>query len=320
MNLFSKELLDSLGVLEWGYTEESVPSSFDKFFKWSKEDAGELKYLQDHRRDLRSDIKKVYPEFESALVFLFSYQEEKKYQLNRNNFDIAGYAVGFDGEDYHFEIARRLKILFNTLLLTNLEFKISLDIQPILERDLAYRAGLGWFGKNSMLISREHGSYFLIGSLLLNQKLNIESKEVSPDHCGKCSLCIDACPTLAIDPTSRTIKADLCLSTFTIEVMKEAAPPPGYEKSRGEIFGCDICQDVCPWNKKLLKTKDIKEFMSVRSLRFIEWLQRDPQLIINELDMMSKRGVKKFFQGTVFERPGKIGWIKNLKAKITFKV
>lgn len=318
MSLFAKELLDSLGILDWGYTEESLPHTFKEFELWSKTDAGSLNYLQDHRRDLRSDLTKVYPEFESALVFLFSYQEEKKYLLDQNNTSIAGYSVGFNGEDYHYEIARRLKILFDTLDLARPDFKISLDIQPILERDLAFRAGLGWFAKNSMIISREHGSYFLIGSILLNQKLNITSRELTPDHCGKCTLCIDACPTAAINPETRTIKADLCLSTFTIEMMNDVHPPAGYENSRGEVFGCDICQDVCPWNKKVLRTKEITPFMSLRALRMIEWLQRDPKMIMEELDIMSKRGVKKFFQGTVFERPGKIGWIKNLKAKLSY--
>lgn len=318
MSLFAKELLDSLGILDWGYTEESLPHTFKEFELWSKTDAGSLNYLQDHRRDLRSDITKVYPEFQSALVFLFSYQEEKKFLLDQNNTSIAGYSVGFNGEDYHYEIARRLKVLFDTLDLEKPDFKISLDIQPVLERDLAFRAGLGWFAKNSMIISREHGSYFLIGSILLNQKLSITSRELNPDHCGKCTLCIDACPTAAINPETRTIKADLCLSTFTIEMMNDVHPPAGYENSRGEVFGCDICQDVCPWNKKVLRTKEITPFMSLRALRMIEWLQRDPKMIMEELDMMSKRGVKKFFQGTVFERPGKMGWIKNLKAKLSY--
>ena len=316
MTLFSQQLLDSLGILDWGYTEESIPHTYQEFENWTHTDAGPLSYLTDFRKELRSDLKKVYPEFQSALVFLFNYQEEKKYLLDSDKFNIAGYALGFNGEDYHYEIGRRLKVLFDSLLLENAEFKISLDIQPVLERDLAYRAGLGWFAKNSMIISREHGSYFLIGTLLLNQKLNVPKKELTPDHCGKCTLCIDACPTQAIHPEGRTIKADLCLSTFTIELMHEADAPSGYEKSRGEIFGCDICQDVCPWNKKVLKTKEITPFMSVRSIHLIEWLQRDPKIIIEELEMMSKRGVKKFFQGTVFERPGKMGWIKNLKTKL----
>ena len=317
MSLFSKELLDSLGILEWGYTEESSPHSFFQFESWANKDAGPLSYLQDHRLELRRDIKNVYPEFQSALVFLFSYQNEKKFLLENNRHEIAGYAVGFNGEDYHFEIGRRLKILFEHLNLPHADFKISLDIQPILERDLAFRAGLGWFGKNSMLISRDHGSYFLIGSLLLNQKLNVSPKEGSPDHCGKCSLCIDACPTQAINPETRTIQASLCLSTFTIETMNEASAPPGYEKSRGEIFGCDICQDVCPWNKKVIRLKDLSGDINREVQRLMNWLSQDPQVIMKELEVMSKRGVKKFFQGTVFERPGKIGWIKNLKAKLS---
>lgn len=319
-DLFSQEILDSLGILDWGYTEESIPHTFEHYKAWTQNSAGSLNYLKDHRLSLRSDIKKVYPEFQAALVFLFDYQSEKKYLLNHDLHLVAGYSLAYSGEDYHFEIAKRLKTLFDFLNLEDSEFKISLDIQPILERDLAFRAGLGWFGKNSMLISREHGSYFLIGSLLLNQKLDLDKGQISTDHCGKCTMCIEACPTQAIDPEKRTIKADLCLSTFTIETMHEADAPAGYENSRGEIFGCDICQDICPWNHKVLRTKDIEPFMSSKSLHLIEWLQRDPKLIIAELDMMSKRGVKKFFQGSVFERPGKVGWIKNLKAKLKLNI
>lgn len=319
MTLFSKKLLDSLGILDWGYTEESSPQSFDQFKSWAESpDSNPLTYLQDHRLDLRRDIKEVYPEFQSALVFLFSYQEEKKYLIEEGHNQVAGYSLGFNGEDYHFEIPRRLKTLYDLLALENSEFKISLDIQPVLERDLAFRAGLGWFGKNSMIISREHGSYFLIGTLLLNQKLNLKTKELTPDHCGKCRQCVDDCPTNAIDVETRTIKASLCLSTFTIEMMSEVDPPAGYEKSRGEIFGCDICQDVCPWNKKIIKTKELTGSLSSASHKLLEWLSKEPQEMINELEVMSKRGVRKFFAGTVFERPGKIGWIKNLKAKLNY--
>lgn len=319
MTLFSPQLLDSLGILDWGYTEESSARSFEQFRSWAGTDAGPLNYLTDHRLEMREDIKKIYPEFESALVFLFSYHNEKKYLIDHNSYEVAGYAMGFNGEDYHFEIARRLKTLFESLTIPGLEFKISLDIQPILERDLAFRSGLGWFGKNSMLISRDHGSYFLIGSLLLNKKLEVSESKLSVDHCGKCTLCIDACPTDAINIETRTIKAALCLSTFTIETMKEASPPAGYEKSRGELFGCDICQDVCPWNKKVLRLKDFSQPLSEQSQKLMEWLQQDPAVIIKQLEVMSKRGVKKFFEGTVFERPGKIGWIKNLQAKLKLK-
>jgi ferredoxin len=103
-----------------------------------------------------------------------------------------------------------------------------------------------------MLINQKEGSYFIIGSLLLNQKLEIDLGQMDIDHCGHCTSCADACPTQAINLETRTLEASKCISTFTIEVFKEVNPPDGYEKSRGEIFGCDICQDVCPWNRKPL--------------------------------------------------------------------
>jgi epoxyqueuosine reductase len=170
----SKDSLESLGILEWGYTEESLPLSFNQFEQWIHSgQQGPLNYLADHRKNLRSDLRHVYPEFQSALVFLFSYQEAKKWLLENNRHEVAAYALGFEGEDYHTALKSRLDQVFEDLKKQSphLERFISLDAQPILERDLALRAGLGWFGKNSMLINQKEGSYFIIGSLLLNQKL-----------------------------------------------------------------------------------------------------------------------------------------------------
>jgi len=310
-SLFPKELLDSLGILDWGYTEEAVSVSFDHFQKWiSKSWHGHLNYLSDQRKELRGDIRSVYPNFQSALVFLFSYQSTKKWMIENNRHEIAAYAFGFEGEDYHHNLKRRLKIIADHL---GVSFNYSLDAQPVLERDLAYRAGLGWFGKNSMLINRKHGSYFIIGSLILDKKLPLQSNKFETDHCGTCMACVDACPTTAIDPISRTLIAEKCISTFTIETMKEIDPPLGFEKSRGEIFGCDICQDVCPWNKKsllkvnaLLKLND--QYVFLKNL-FYEISKEKLVAIINSF---SGRGWRKKLFGTPFDRPGKIGWLKNL--------
>ena len=251
----SKASLESLGILEWGYTEDSLPLSFNQFEQWIHSgQQGPLNYLSDHRKNLRSDLRHVYPEFQSALVFLFSYQEAKKWLLENNRHEVAAYTLGFEGEDYHTALKSRLDQVFEDLKKQSpqLERFISLDAQPILERDLALRAGLGWFGKNSMLINQKEGSYFIIGSLLLNQKLSLELTKPDIDHCGQCVACVEACPTKAIDSETRTLIAAQCISTYTIEIFKEAQAPEGFEKSRGEFFGCDICQDVCPWNRKPL--------------------------------------------------------------------
>jgi len=316
----SDSFLKDLDILDWGYTDESNATTFHHFESWVSENKhGDLNYLADHRKDLRKDLKEVYPEFQSALVFLFSYQKAKKW-MNENGVNhIAGYALGFEGMDYHYFLKEKLQRMSALLKEQDpsLDFFYTLDTQPVLERDLAARAGLGWFGKNSMLINRKEGSYFIIGSILLNKKLELEKKEIEIDHCGHCNLCAEKCPTLAIDPISRTLNANDCLSTFTIETFKEVSAPEGYDNSRGEIFGCDICQDVCPWNKKpLLRVEAFMRFHeNLEYLREL-FLKKSIQEIYSLFEEHSKRGVKKLLHKTVFDRPGKIGWLKNLKARM----
>ncbi len=312
--IFDEEFLKSLGIVDWGYTEESEAKSFDRFSSWVNQgQAGPLHYLTDHRKSLREDLHKVYPAFQSALVFLFSYRPTKKWMLENDNHRIASYALGFEGADYHHVLKEKLNLLFKKLqeVHPGLESFQSLDAQPILERDLAYRAGLGWFGKNSMLISRKEGSYFIIGSLLLNQKLSLKEKVADVDHCGTCTACADACPTDAIDLESRTLTASQCISTFTIEIMKEADPPKGFEKSRGEIFGCDICQDVCPWNSKPL-AKETANLNLPQGSVGIKILTAPLAELRQMFEESTGRGIQRLLAGTALARPGKKGWKKNL--------
>ena len=314
--VLNNKLLKKLGVLDWGYTEDPIPTTIDQYEKWTNESMhGPLQYLADHRKHLRRDLRHVFPEFQSALVFLFSYQETKKWMLDSNNHSVAAYTLGFEGEDYHRALKTRLTEISDSLNLSDLKVFHSIDAQPILERDLALRAGLGWFGKNSMLINRGEGSYFIIGSILLNQKLPLDIPKMDIDHCGQCTACSDACPTQAINPETRTLEASKCISTYTIEVFKDAPAPAGFDKSRGEIFGCDICQDVCPWNRKPLarvigelKIKDA--FLHVK-----EWIYEWPKDKLSAfIENDTNRGFRKKLFGTPFDRPGKEGWLKNLKS------
>jgi epoxyqueuosine reductase len=315
--VLDNKLLKELGVLDWGYTEESIPHSLPHFEAWTENDQHRpLHYLNDHRKYLRRDLKHVFPEFQSALVFLFSYQEAKKWMLDQNQHSVAAYTLGFEGEDYHRALKEKLTRIAATLNTPDLKVFHSLDAQPVLERDLAYRAGLGWFAKNSMLIHQKEGSYFIIGSLLLNQKLPIERATLDIDHCGQCTACADACPTNAINLETRTLEAAKCISTFTIEIFKDTNAPMGFDKSRGEVFGCDICQDVCPWNRKplarVIGSLKLKESLSFITEWFFEWpKEKLYQFISNE----TNRGFKKKLLGTPFDRPGKEGWLKNLKKK-----
>lgn len=316
--MIAESLLDELGIVDWGYTEESVPRSFERYAEWLRAgNHGPLTYLTGVKETRRSDLKIQYPPFQSALTFLFSYRPAKKWLLEQERHEIAAYALGFGGEDYHPVIRRKLRRILSALKEAHpeLEGNLSVDTEAVMERDLAHRAGLGWFGKNSMLISRQEGSYFIIGSLLLNQKLPLSVKAPVADHCGQCRACVEACPTLAIDEESRTVVADRCISTFTIETTRDIPAPEGMSNSRGEIFGCDICQDVCPWNRRPLERTsaklDFERFPSVGNL-----LSKNPQELLEFFEADTGRGILRTFEGTPFGRPGKRGWIKNVKSRL----
>jgi epoxyqueuosine reductase len=299
-------------IVDWAYTEELLPITYQKYLNWV--DAGmhgPLNYLADERKDKRRSLKEIYPECESSLVFLFNYAETKKALSDIElPYKVASYTMGFEGKDYHYWISEKLNSIGESLIekYPDLDYKLSLDIHPVLERDLAFRSGLGWFGKNSMLINQEYGSYTLIGSLLINKKLGITSKTMDVDHCGTCTRCVDACPTKAIDGELRTINSSACISTFTIETFKDKTPPVGFPTESNEIFGCDICQEVCPWNSKPLKNSELGE-----SNHLIEFFNRDLSEVYADIDKMSNKEFKTFFRHTSFERGGKRGLIKNLR-------
>lgn len=323
-SLFSQEQLNKWGIIDWGYTTEAKSSSYSHYQEWlERNDHGELSYLAGDRSKTRKDLRIFYPEFKSSLVFLFGYHESKKslnqfYQTDDSNgLKVASYTLGFEEKDYHFVLSDRLKEMGEYLKDKGdiSDFKITLDVHPVLERDLAYRAGLGWFGKNSMLIHKKEGSFFLIGSLLLDRELDhAKSRKVlEVDHCGNCRACIEACPTDAINETRRQIVANRCISTYTIEIFKDSSPPNGYpEKFTGEVFGCDICQDVCPWNNKPLERLEPVEW-GPKSEVFSKILTTPKKNLFVWLQNLSQTQFKSFFYGTSFFRSGKRGLVKNLK-------
>ena len=299
-------------IVDFGYTEELEPRTYKEFLQWIELNYnGPLNYLADHRKDIRKSLKDVYSDCESSLVFLFDYRSSKKFiEETKPKNKIASYTVGFEDQDYHFWIKEKLERMGRDLqaVFNGLEFKLSLDIHPVLERDLAERAGLGWFGKNSMIINQKFGSYNLIGSLLLNQKLPLNFRPSVADHCGNCTRCLDACPTNAILDGSRTIDSSKCISTFTIELFKDSQPPTGYPSQENEVFGCDICQEVCPWNIKPMQTAS-----KIESSDLVDFFNRDLSEVCCDIEAMSNKNFKTFFKSTSFERVGKRGLLKNLK-------
>ena len=327
-DVLSPSFLNQFRIVDWGYTENSKPLSFDRYENWVKKDGhGPLGYLADERKEKRKDVRNFFPEFQSSLVFLFSYAKEKSFldsfykdDPQANGLKLASYSLGFEGMDYHHVLRDSLQKISLEIkkIYPNCMFSHSLDIQPVLERDLAARAGLGWFGKNSMFISRQEGSFVMLGSLFLSTKLPLNEGRIETDHCGTCTRCIDLCPTQAIDPETRTLQSEKCISTFTIELFKEdKVAPLGMEKANGEIFGCDICQDVCPWNKKTLQIEGIEgEDSSTKPLKenplFNFFLKRPKNQIKNELEGMSNREFRRVFKGTAVERTGRKSLLKNI--------
>lgn len=301
----------------WAYNESDKAVTYNYYQEWIKQGLqGDLAYLEGERGIKRKEISSFFSNFKSSIVFLFSYSDiaaflEKFYKSNESNgLKISSYVFGFEGNDYHLYLREKLETLAIKLIAKrDIEYRLSLDIHPVLERDLAVRSGLGWFGKNSMFISKEKGSFLMIGALFFSEKLNLEIKSTVLDHCGKCTACIDSCPTNAI-LDNRTLDVKKCISNYTIELFKEADAPKGMIEARGEIFGCDICQVVCPWNKKPL---NVESNFSLSEEPVSNLLKNDPKKLIVYIEKMSNREFKRVFKGTALERTGRIGLLKNLR-------
>jgi epoxyqueuosine reductase len=206
---------------------------------------GEMDYMA-RNIDKRLDPRLLVENAKTVIVVLQNYFTHKK-QTDSTAPVLSKYAYG---TDYHFVLKDKLKALLQFIQteISSCGGRVFTDSAPVLERAWAKRAGLGWIGKNSNLISPDMGSFFFIGELIIDIELPYDNPRPVADHCGKCNRCIDACPTKAI-VASRVVDARKCISYQTIEVKGEL---DAYLKGKfdNRVFGCDICQDVCPWNLK----------------------------------------------------------------------
>ena len=242
LTAFVKSEALHLGFSRAGITTPEPPAHLEIYEKWLKEGRhGEMTYLDtDRARYRRADPRRILPECESILVVAANYLPN-----TQNSTGVAAYAVG---DDYHDVLTDRLKQLVSSLearVGREVKNRYYTDTGPLLERELAQRAGLGWIGKNTCLISPEQGSYFFLAEVLLDLPLEPD-QPIKTDHCGECTLCIEACPTNCILP-DRTLDATRCISYLTIE-LKGIIPLELRPLTEDWIFGCDICQQVCPWN------------------------------------------------------------------------
>ena len=209
---------------------------------WLKQNAhGEMKYMENHF-DKRLDPTKLVEGSKSVISLLYNYYPE--IHQNENSYKLSKYAYG---RDYHHVIKAKLKEMMHTLQeeIGEIGGRAFVDSAPVLEKAWAAKSGLGWVGKHSNLLSKSTGSFYFIAELILD--LELEYDYPVTDHCGTCTKCIDACPTDAIYEPYK-VDGSKCISYFTIELKDEI--PTGYQgKFDDWMFGCDICQDVCPWNR-----------------------------------------------------------------------
>lgn len=229
------------GIARAGFLEEEAP----KLESWLNQNyQGKMGYLANHF-DKRLDPTQLVPGAKTVVSLAYNYFPKKILPQSKEDIKLAKYAYG---DDYHDVIREKLKEFLQILQeeIGEIEGRAFVDSAPIMERQWAQKSGIGWIGKNSLLLNRQAGSFFFLAELILDLDATPDTP-MTQDYCGTCTRCIDACPTDAI-VQGGVVDGSRCISYLTIE-LKEAIPPEFERKMENWAFGCDICQDVCPWNR-----------------------------------------------------------------------
>jgi epoxyqueuosine reductase len=227
------------GIAKAAFLEEEAP----RLEKWLNQNMhGNMQYMENYF-DKRLDPTKLVEGSKSVISLMYNYFPEK--EQREDTYKISKYAYG---QDYHSIIKKKLKEFVNFIHeeIGEVNAEIFVDSAPVLDRAWAKKSGLGWIGKNAMLIHPKNGSFFFLAEIILD--LELEYDNSIKDYCGTCTACIDACPTEAILP-GKVVDGSKCISYFTIELKDEIIPNEVKGKFNDWMFGCDICQDVCPWNR-----------------------------------------------------------------------
>lgn len=257
---------------------------------WLKSQAhGEMQYMENHF-DKRLDPRLLVPGSKSVVSLAYNYFPK---ELNHSqSYKVSKYAWG---EDYHLVIKEKLFEFVERIReeIGDVHGRVFVDSAPVLEKAWAVKSGVGWIGKNANVITKGSGSFFFLAELILDLELVPDS--VVSDHCGTCTACIDACPTNAI-VADHVVDGSKCISYFTIE-LKQAVPEEWKSKLDDWIFGCDVCQDVCPWNKfskpHAEPRFDLKD--SLRNKTKQDWLEMTEEVFMDQFgdSPLMRPGLKK---------------------------
>ena len=215
---------------------------------------GEMRWME-LGTEKRADPELLFPGARTVIAVALNYYTPHAHENSQDTGKISRYAWG---DDYHDVVGEKLRELlaFITEILPGTKGKVCVDTAPMMDKAWAVRAGLGWLGKHSNLITKEYGSWVFIGEILLDTELEYDT-EIVPDHCGSCTACLDACPTGAIVKPF-VVDSNRCISYATIELRAPDLPVQITKNLDGWLYGCDICQDVCPWNRFQQETEEAR--------------------------------------------------------------
>ena len=281
----------SCGISKAGFLEEEAP----RLESWlNKNQHGQMSYMENHF-DKRLNPTLLVDDAKSVISLLLNYYPSET--QNTESYTISKYAYG---QDYHFVIKEKLKELLHTIQteIGEVSGRAFVDSAPVLDKAWAAKSGLGWIGKNSNLLTQQIGSFYFIAELIID--LDLEYDHATTDHCGTCTACIDACPTEAI-VAPYVVDGSKCISYFTIE-LKENIPMEMKGKMDDWIFGCDVCQDVCPWNRF---SKAHNEPLFNPNLEMLSFTKKDWEEITEDT-------FKKVFKNSAVKRTKLEGLTRNL--------
>jgi epoxyqueuosine reductase len=295
--------LPELGFSHFGLATVEKPLSFSHYQSWLDHDYhGDMEYLK-KQAPQKENPQVAWAQAQSAFVFAAPYLPHPE---GPAFFKAARVALYAQGADYHFWFKKKLAEIITTLQVQFPDdtFLALTDSAPLMERDLAYRAGLGWIGKNTCLIHPKEGSLFLLGEILTSLKVSVTPAPL-PDFCGTCQRCVEHCPTQAISQ-ARVLDARKCISYWTIESRK--IPPEELRAKFGDwLFGCDVCQTICPWNQKVFGKQMTLAPAETPPLEALQTLQTELRWILNS----SGKQIERSLKGSPLLRAGPFGLKRN---------